>query len=152
MSLPSFLGCSLGHMSCLSLPFCPLAGSPRIFSPGSVLCPHGCEMQVAADGLDFSFVNNNLRNCFILLSSWEFEHKTFVWGSHHRPVCYQTLAFQLLQHDCSRHSCFLRPLDIYGLLCCTGSFFPSHTLQRGKRHLLFYTQCNEHGSVTAALD
>lgn len=34
MSLPSFLAPSLGDKSCLSLPFCPLAGSPHISALG----------------------------------------------------------------------------------------------------------------------
>ena len=152
MSLPSFLGCSSGRIFCLPLPFCPLTDSPRTLSPGSVLCPCGCEMQVAADGLDFSFMNGDLRNCFISHSSWEFRRSMFVWGSLHRADSYQTLAFQLIQHDYSRRFCLFSPLDVYGLLYCAGSFFFLPHFAARQEALAVYTQCNQHGSVTAALD
>lgn len=88
---------------------------------------YACKMQVAADGLDFSFVSEDLRNSSVSCSSWEFGHKAFMWGREHRLVGSQILAFHLIQCDYSRYSFYLSPQEFDGLPYCAGcSCFPTY--------------------------
>lgn len=135
ISLPSFLRCSLETCPVFPCHFAPWLAVPTFFSWVSImpaqLCNAGC-----CRWSWISFVNDDLRNDFISHSSWEFGHSL--------GKAAQT---SQLPDPCSpTHPAWLqKAFLLFKLTGCLWTpllhrlFFFSHTLQQGKRHLLFYT-------------